>query len=298
MLRRGPEGPPENLLVRVSKIWGLVLGLLLLALAVGILRKGAATVARECFYPFQNAACRVRSGLLPRLSGLFRGASATARAIALEEDRDLLLAQIAQLESVAAENRELRRQLGFARASGHRLVACPVIPGNGGGWWTSIRLGRGASDGLAVGQVALNADGLVGRVVAVTPSTADVMLLTDPNFRLSCEIPAAHGAPPARGILYGAGVRSSAGVPELLHVVEPLALRYLGRDSTPLSPPPRTPVRTTGEGGHVPAGLLVGYLLDSRPDFDGLCRVGEVAPAVDFAHLPLVFVRVAGGSAR
>ena len=284
--------------MRVSKTWTIALGLLLLALAVGALRHGAAKGAREAFYPFQNAAGRVRSGLVPRLSGWMRGAEAAARAAALEEENGLLRVRAALLEGVVAENEELRRQLGFARASGHRLVACPVLPGNGGGWWKSVRLGKGSGDGLAVGQAVLCADGLVGRVSAVTTSTADVMLPTDPNFRLSCEVAPLPGAPPARGILYGAGVHpGGAGVPELLHVVEPLALRHMERDGAAAEIPPRSPVRTAGEGGQVPAGLLVGWLLESRPDANGLCRVGEVAPAVDFSRLSVVFALADGAPA-
>ena len=286
--------------MRVSKIWSLVLGLMLLALVAAWTRASMVSGAKEGFYPFARAVSWTQTRLVPRVAGLFRGASACARAAELEDEVALLRIQLAEMESVSAENAELRRQLGFAASSPLPLVACPVLPRGEGGWWREIRLGRGSSSGIAVGQVVLDAEGVVGRVSAVSPSTADVMLLTDPNFRLACEISVStnRAASTVQGILYGSGVRHDSGVPELILPVEPLALRYLERDAPLDALPPQVPVRTSGRGGQVPRGLLVGYLLDSEIEADGLSRTGEVRPAADVSDLRMVFVMADGGGAK
>ena len=98
-----------------------------------------------------------------------------------------------------------------------------------------------------------------------------------------------------RGILHGADWNAgSDALPEMLHVIEPMRLRYLERD---VELPPRTRVVTSGLGGTLPAGLLVGYLLDSEVDANGLYCMGDVMPAVDFASLTLVYAMAAGGGA-
>jgi len=123
-----------------------------------------------------------------------------------------------------------------------------------------------------------------------------VRLITDPNSRIACQLdPVAPETGVVRGILHGAGWRAGpAARPELLHVVDPLRLRYLERD---VVPPPRTRVVTSGLGGTLPPGLLVGYLLDSEVDENGLYRMGDVMPAVDFGALTLVYAMVSGGRA-
>jgi rod shape-determining protein MreC len=126
-------------------------------------------------------------------------------------------------------------------------------------------------------------------VVDVSPHTSEVMLITDPNSRVACELESpGEGVGVVRGILYGGGERSAADPKlKLLYVVDPLRLRYLARE---FEPAPRTRVVTSGLAQTFPKGLAVGYLLESRLEPNGLSREASVMPAVDMAGLDEVFI--------
>ncbi len=279
--------------MRVSKVWGIVFALTLAALASVWLRARLASGAREAFYPFANAASWFRGHVVVRASGWASGGRLAARVRELEAEVARLRLDLMCAEALAGENRDLRQQLQFVAHAPERLVPCQVLSRDGTtGWWRQIRLGKGSRHGLAPGQAVLTGDGLVGRVTTVSPGSAEALLITDPNSRLACELdPPPPGIGAVRGILYGGGVRAGSNLPELLHVIEPLRLRYLARDAQPA---PRTRVLTSGLGGGVPAGLTVGYLLDSEIDAGGLYRVGEIVTAADLATLTTVFVLVGG----
>ncbi len=109
------------------------------------------------------------------------------------------------LHQVSEENRRLQREIQALRGrnnelrelgrAGHRLaallalqerlqaktVAAQVIGRDATNWYRAIMLDKGARDGVKVEMGVMAPDGAVGRVVKVTPFTAIVLLITDPN---------------------------------------------------------------------------------------------------------------------
>ena len=109
------------------------------------------------------------------------------------------------LHQVSEENRRLQRELQALRGrnnelrelgvAGQRLaallalqerlhaktVAAQVIGRDATNWYRAIVLDKGARDGVKVEMGVMAPDGAVGRVVKVTPFTAIVLLITDPN---------------------------------------------------------------------------------------------------------------------
>lgn len=76
---------------------------------------------------------------------------------------------------------ELRRMLGVAGLGGYRVVAAHVIARRGQpGFEEAVEIDAGTVDGVRPEMTVLNGDGLVGRVVRVSASTATVVLLSDP----------------------------------------------------------------------------------------------------------------------
>lgn len=55
-------------------------------------------------------------------------------------------------------------------------------------WWQHVILNRGSRSGVAVGYVVTGPGGLVGRVVAVSPSTSRVLLVSDPTSRVGAKV--------------------------------------------------------------------------------------------------------------
>jgi cell shape-determining protein MreC len=61
---------------------------------------------------------------------------------------------------------------------------------------------------------------------------------------------------------------------------------------------PRTKVVTSSLSGTIPGGILVGWLIDSVVEPNGLYRTGKVLPAVDFANIKTLFVLTGVGRLR
>ena len=284
-------------MARGTRAWVTARRLTLVLLRIGGTRVWMHRLAREGVYPLENGAAWIRTRIWGQIVRLWTADGLARRNRALEAEVERLRLDAAMLERIAVENRELRRQLDLKPRVPGRLVPCMVLSAGGSsGWWRQIRISRGRSDGLSVGDPVLTADGLVGRITDLTASTAEVRLITDRNSRIACQLdPVDPETGVVRGILHGADWNAgSDALPEMLHVIEPMRLRYLERD---VELPPRTRVVTSGLGGTLPAGLLVGYLLDSEVDANGLYCMGDVMPAVDFASLTLVYAMAAGGGA-
>ncbi len=97
--------------------------------------------------------------------------------------------EIRQLKSLEHENTELRHLLGLETRSGFRLLAAQVTDRAIGGWWEMARLDQGAANGVALDLPVISNEGLVGRIVDVSAYTSDIILLVDPNSKVSASCP-------------------------------------------------------------------------------------------------------------
>jgi len=278
--------------LKSAKYWYALLALSLVLAIMGWFRTDAWRLSREVVYPFENAIFWARWHLVSPVEGAFSRARLTERNRELENEVQRLRLDAQRLEGVVSENRQLRAALNFSPVPTFKSIVCPVLSQGGTtGWRRQIRLGKGSEYGLRPGDPALVADGLVGRVEAVSPHTADVLLISDPNSRVSCELdPPPPGMDAVRGILCGGDVHASGrdGL-SLLYVLNPLRLRFLKRD---VALAPRSRVMTSGIGGVFPRGLPIGYVLNSSTEAEGLDREAEVMPAADLEGLTVVIVLV------
>lgn len=269
----------------------------LFALSLAVLLVGGGSfflhkTVREALFPYQKAVVFCRRHVVNRLALTFSRLDLAARTGELQREVERLRLVENEAERLVAENTRLHSLLALPPHAYLKPVACPVLSRGGAvGWWRFLVLGKGSQAGIAVGAPVVVAAGLVGRVTAVSARTADVLLITDNNFRVACELET--GRPElggVRGILSGAGSRVPA-APELefIYVPDPLRLRYLQRD---FEPPPRSRVVTSGLGGGFPSGLTVGYVLESVLTPDGLYRTASVMPAADVGFIREVLVLV------
>lgn len=207
--------------------------------------------------------------------------------VRLREENGRLAAEAAVAARLAEENQALRRVLDLVQTHPSFVYAEVLSNGCGSGWWEAIRIGKGAADGVREGDTVLATDpvGLVGRIVAVTPHTADVLPITASGHRISCELEGAGAG--ARGILSGNDSLETESELELLHVLEPCSLEYLDKD---LELRPGLRVLTSGLGGMYRAGLPIGEVREVSMDSSRLFQRAKVFPYVDFASLRAVFV--------
>ena len=194
-------------------------------------------------------------------------------------------AKLLLLDSYRIENEELRRSLNFVERNPSLIAAEVISYGGGDAWSQRIRLGKGRRLGIRPNATVLVPEGLVGHVVDVTDDTADVLLLSDANSRVACEIPDIDGNP-VRGILSGTGP-SLPGLPAPGSPTAPLRIDYLDRHA-PLAP--EGVAKTSGLGGIFPPGLPIGSVRDLSFESSHLYQRALVTPAAPLASLRTVFV--------
>ena len=221
------------------------------------------------------------------------GASAAAERDRLREENEALRADRLEAARLREENAALRRDLGLASALPGLLCAEVLSHGGSTGWRCVLRIGRGSRDGVAEGDAVVSPDGLVGRVIATSARTADVLLLSDGDSRVACRIESAGGVP-VRGILAGGGIAADDRELEMAQVAAPFTVEYLDKDAT-IRPGDR--VLTSGLGASFPAGIPVGTVVSAEPDPSRLHQRVVVAPRVDFGALRRVFVLRRSGRA-
>ncbi|HET7121905.1 MAG TPA: rod shape-determining protein MreC [Solirubrobacterales bacterium] len=105
--------------------------------------------------------------------------------------------EIARRESVGAkaavaETAQLKKLLELdesgAIPSGYDEVTGRVIARSPTVWFADVMVDVGSGDGVAVGDPVVTGDGLVGRVSAVTPTSAKVTLIADHSSAVSAKI--------------------------------------------------------------------------------------------------------------
>lgn len=267
----------------------------LLALALFMWRgRGAAA---EAVYPVENGRNWLARHVGMRLRGMFTQANLAVENRRLKEEVAALRMELSVRDSRSAA-RDSGRVDSEPRAANRDLqaanwISAPVLSRNGAtGVNGYLRVGKGSLAGVKAGAAVAVPEGLVGRVMTVTPHTSDVRLISDPSVRVACEIETSNPAfGPVYGILYGGGAACVAAEAEasILYVVNPLRIRHLQRQP---DLPPRARIITSGLGGIFPRGLVVGFLIDGQhADETKLEREGDVVPAVDFPTLEDVFIR-------
>lgn len=259
-------------------VWAATLAVLLALLNLPLsAARGAKSAIREALAPlhalFQGAAIRAGE-TFSTLSGIGGLVGENRR---MTEEIAILKGRVRELEAFERQNDELRGLLGFARASRRRLIPCEVIARDAGGWWQTLRVGRGSADGVEPDRAAVTPDGLAGRVISASPNTADVLLLSDPNCRVSARI-VRNGA---FGVVSGQGAGFSG----------PLVCRmdFINRNH-PVRP--GDVVVTSGLGGIFPPELPIGAVDRVTLDDSGLYQRAEILPRADLGRLRYVFVVV------
>ena len=251
---------------RSDEIAGTLRLLIALALAIALMvldhRGGWLTTIRGQIEWVVQPLWRL-AGLPAKLGDTVRDDASTRSRLAEENRvlRNALLisgARIARLQAAAAETERLRGLLGAAEQGGLDVQLAPVLDIALDPTRQRLVLDIGAEQGVTPGQPAIDAGGLIGQVIEVRPSTATVLLLTDPDHA----VPVAVSRNGIRLVAYGRGDRL-----ELANV--PTSSDVKVGDL----------VVTSGLGGRFPPGFPVGTITKLRRDESRAFLVGELKPA-------------------
>ncbi len=175
-------------------------------------------------------------------------------------------------EEADVERQRLRAQLGFALAPPSKAAA-DVVSLRPDARFETLIANRGSRDGIHLHAVVAAPSGLVGQVYDLAPSSAAVLLLTDPNSSV--------GARVQRGDSRAVGVSKGDGSGLLLlDYLRPEADVKVGDT-----------VVSSGLGGPeavYPKGIVIGRVVSVTTS--GATRSARVKPAVDFDRLEEVYL--------
>lgn len=170
-----------------------------------------------------------------------------------------------------------------AEETGYSLVGARVIAiGPVQSFTRSVTIDAGTSSGITKNMTVLNNDGLVGRVVQVTSSTATVLLIVDTDSVVGARL----GTNSEIGFLRGRGSIADVGRLDL-ELVDNAVIPSAG-----------DVVVTWGSENGVPyvAGIPIGRVESVVSSPRQSSRVAVIAPFVDFSALDVVGVVVPKGT--
>lgn len=174
---------------------------------------------------------------------------------------------------VLEENNKFRALLNYRQQTPLKLTAARVLRRSSSNWWTTLIIDKGSLDGVGTDCPVITETGLVGKTGKVALNTAEVMLLTDEECRVSARVQGTQ----IKGIL--SGERGD------LEVRSDLRLRFIDRTS---KIEPGAKIFSTGDGGVFPAELYLGKV--KNIEVRDVAAEAVVEPPMDYSLIEDVFI--------
>jgi rod shape-determining protein MreC len=196
----------------------------------------------------------------------------------LKEELDGVAQAQADLATYRQENEKLREELELQDTlTDFTSITGSVIARNPDMWIDQIIINRGSSDGVEAGMSVMSSGGLIGRVSEVNPTSSKVTLLTtndETAVLTSAEIiledetifGVVNGYDAERGYLIMEQITSTSTIEEGAEIV------------------------SSGLGGLVPRGLVIGTVADVSLDRYGLGQRVYIEPETDFEDIRYVTI--------
>ncbi|MCU0597342.1 MAG: rod shape-determining protein MreC [Desulfobacterota bacterium] len=188
----------------------------------------------------------------------------------LKEEVDDLRMQNDLYRELASTHARLRELLQFKESLRSPVVAAQVIGRDPTGWFESVFIDKGTGAGLRLNMPVVDARGVVGRLVAVSPHYAKVLLIVDQNSAVDCLIQRTR----EKGILKGLPSQLCR-----LHYVSRAADVAVGDK-----------IVTSGLDRIFPKGLPVGEVTEIADTPWEFFKDVRVKPSADFSRLEEVLV--------
>jgi rod shape-determining protein MreC len=205
--------------------------------------------AQAIFSPVQSISSRAGgagSGLINRIVNFNSAAQENER---LQQRVSELELQVKNSQEAVVENDRLKTLLNLKEKTGYDAVPAVVIARDSSVWFNTITINRGSSSGIKLNMPVVTGSGVVGRVIALSPWTAQVMLLTDEKAAAGAVV----GQLSESGAVGSIRGRGETGLVEMRYVsgLQPVKVGDF--------------VLTTGQDGIYPPGLNVGEVVDLKP---------------------------------
>ncbi|MBN2125603.1 MAG: rod shape-determining protein MreC [Deltaproteobacteria bacterium] len=261
---------------RIRKVWiwivWLFLALFLLSSNVGIRRswnplEQAIVEITAPFQGFIGNAIRTTKGIWLKYFDLIQVHNENVR---LKKELDDLRRENDRFRELLATSKRLQQLLRFKETLTWPVLAAQVIGRDPTGWFKSVIVDKGKRSGLQINMPVVDARGVVGRLVSVSPNYAKVLLIIDQNSAVDCVIQRSR----EKGIMKG----FSPKICKLDYVLKTGDV-VVGDVAI-----------TSGLGGVYPKGLPVGEVVEVGNSPGELFQDIKVRPVVDFSKLEELLV--------
>jgi len=189
---------------------------------------------------------------------------------ALQKEIDELLLERARYQNALFENKRLRDLLKLRDTWKETITAARII-GRGANYWShTFIIDKGLQDGIEKDAIAITPKGLAGKIFNVSPSYANLLLVTDINFSASVRIQESR----KEGVLSGTGTTKTV-------------LKYI---------PPEEEIKTgevvitSGLDRLFPPGIPIGYVSKVDRQSASYFQQIEVIPFADNARMEEVLI--------
>ncbi|MET0331134.1 MAG: rod shape-determining protein MreC [Dyella sp.] len=179
----------------------------------------------------------------------------------LREDLLLANAKLNRMAAVAEQNQRLKELLDTQRSLGINVQLARVLGVDLGASRYRLMISLGARDGVKTGQPVIDAHGVMGQVIDALPTTAVVMLITDPDHA----VPVTIERTGLRTVAYGSREGERLSLPSI-----PVAADVKVGDK----------LVTSGLGGRFPPGFPVGEITEVDSG-EGMFLNASARPAAD-----------------
>jgi rod shape-determining protein MreC len=203
----------------------------------------------------QAVADFVQSPVTSISSGVSNYFSSISNLRSAQSDNDLLKQRVQELEleikgkeDLTAENDRLRALLNLKENSKYKVLTARIIGRDPSVWFDSSIINRGSLDGVKLNMPVVTDGGLIGRVTAVGPLTAQFDLITRDKSGVGGVV-GEIGSSNVLGVVAGTSKRDLV---EMKYVSGSADVQ-VGQI-----------VYTTGQDGIYPAGLKIGEIVEVR----------------------------------
>ncbi|HHV62808.1 MAG TPA: rod shape-determining protein MreC [Firmicutes bacterium] len=232
----------------------------------------AECILRDALSPVISFVAESTRGCRDAIGALLHAGSLRAENEELRMELARLQAEILQLKEYQRENERLRKLLDFDAQAPYKMMAARVIGRDPANWLSVLIINKGKKNGIQRNMAVVTFEGLVGRIISVTNTTATVLLITDPKSAVGGVLDR------SRDLVLVEGQTMDPGLLSVKALTSDVDIRV--GDS----------VISSGYGGIFPKGIMIGRISSIS---EGKYRVSKRAvaePAVDFARLEEVLV--------
>ncbi len=203
----------------------------------------------------QAVADFVQSPVTSVSSGLSNYFSSISNLRSAQSENDILKQKVQELEldikgkeDLTAENDRLRSLLNLKENSKYKVLTARIIGRDPSVWFDSSIINRGSLDGVKLNMPVVTDGGLIGRVTAVSPLTAQFDLITRDKSGVG-------------GVVGEIGTSNVLGVVAGTSKSDLVEMKYVSGSADVQA---GQVVYTTGQDGIYPAGLKIGEIVEVR----------------------------------